>query len=113
MGDLEAVLAPFKQKIARLEELRKSIREHFAASKADESFELRGSRFLTLVGPTGMQRLVNCSNLFKLVGPKVFLKCASVSLKALEAAAGPAVVHAVVETHFTGPRTVKTFAKAA
>jgi hypothetical protein len=113
IGDLEAELAPWKQKTARLEALRKSLRDHYASEPADATFEVHGTRFLTLVGPRAAQRLVNCASLFKLIGQKRFLAICAVTLKALEEACKLDVVLACVETSDTGPRTMKTFAKAS
>jgi len=113
MGDLELELAPFKLKTARLEALRKSLRESFRKEIPSGSFEVHGARFLALVGPCGAQRLVNVAALFKLVGPKRFLAMAAVSLRALAEHATPEIELAVVETSDTGPRTVNVLAKAA
>lgn len=112
MGDLERELAPFKLKTARLEALRKSLRDSFRMQAPSGTFEVAGTRFLALVGPCGAQRLVNVAALFKLVGLKRFLAMAAVSLKALAENENTDVGLAVIETSDTGPRTVNVLAKA-
>jgi hypothetical protein len=113
MGDLERELAPFKLKTARLEALRRSLRDSFRKENPSGTFEVHGARFLALVGPCGAQRLVNVAALFKLVGPKRFLAMAAVSLRALSEHATPEIELAVIETSDTGPRGLSVLAKAA
>jgi hypothetical protein len=112
LGDLERELAPFKLKAARLEALRKSLRDSFRSQPSDGTFEVAGTRFLALVGPCSAQRLVNVTALFKLVGGMRFLKMAAVSLKALAENESTDVGLAVIETSDTGPRGLSVLAKA-
>lgn len=110
IGALEAELGPFKAKATRLEELKASVRKFYAGEPSQATFEVRGARFLTSVGPMGPQRFVKCSTLFKLVGPLAFLKLCTVTLKALESLGKPNVVLASIDTADDGPRTLKTYA---
>ena len=111
IGDLDAELAPFKQRIARLDMLRKAVRSHYEPCPADGAFTAEGMRYAILVGERGWNSTINNAQLLKLIGVKVFVSIASFTQKAIEAECDAGVLPAVVMQEQTGPRSLKILAK--
>jgi hypothetical protein len=108
LGALEKEMAPFAQKLARIEELRKALRVGCTA-KPTEPWSVEGAHFVALLGACANQRTVNFPKLVKTIGAAVFSKFATCSLKTLEENVAPATVAAVVTSDATGSRSLKTF----
>lgn len=113
LGSIEAELAPFAFKIARLDQLRKAIRGHFDAMPGDRSFEGFGQRFLVAIGQKAAVRTIDRTKLIKAIGPKAYAAFARTTLADLEANVGCAVVAEVVTAAYTGARSIKTFERGA
>src|ERR1017187_905792 len=80
LGDLEVWAAPLAAKLARLELLKKSVRQHFDASPAAESQMANGTRFVCLLGPRASEATVDVATLAKSIGSKAtfrIVKCRS------------------------------------
>lgn len=112
LGALEKEMAPHAQKLARIESLRKALREA-CTTPASEPWTVEGVRFIAMLGPRANERAIDLKKLVKAVGAAAFAKFAKCSLKDLEANVAPAVVAAVVSTGATGSRSLKTFERAA
>lgn len=113
LGDLEAEVAPWRAKFARVEVLRAALRAAFASADAGKSFRSEGERWAALIGPMGGVSVVDRLALLKLIGPKKFVAIAAVSLKAIEEAHGAGVVGAVVSVEPRGPRSLALVPAAA
>jgi hypothetical protein len=111
IGDLERELDPLKPKAARLDLLRKKIREAYADAPAESEHTLEGSRFAIVVGPRGNQTIIDIPKLLKSVGVKLFARLATVTLKALESECAPDVVETVCSVSRLGSRSLKVLAK--
>jgi hypothetical protein len=110
LGALEKEMAPFAQKLARIDALRKALRA--ACTVLDtEQWTVTGTRFIAVLGPRAQQRLVDVSRLVKEIGAVLYAKFATCTLKDLEERVAPDVVAAVVRTEATGSRSLKTFEK--
>lgn len=107
LGQLEAEISPFAMKIARVEALRKQIREAYALQPPEQSFTLSSRKFVVELGARSRESKVNVPKLAKLVGVKVLHKIASVTLKALESAVSQDVMNQVVSYAQTGTRSLK------
>lgn len=110
--EYEVLMAPFKLKMPRLEALRKTLRLACPAAP-DQSWTVVGKKFNVELGPQASWRSVDVPKLFKLIGAKLFVKLAKVTLGDLEDAVDPKVLEAVVSKAPTGPRTIKTYEKGA
>jgi hypothetical protein len=105
LGGLEIEVAPYKAKIKRADALRSAIRGEYSGTNPYESFAVTGEQFTALLGPCGMQSVVDNGKLFKLAGPKLFLEMASVSLKMITAFC-PTALGAVVTIEHAGLRSL-------
>lgn len=110
LGSLEkeygVLVAPFEGKMRRLELLRKMIRDLCPAPAAVRWVAV-GKRFDVELGPKANARKVDLFKLLKLVGVKLFLQVASVSLTALEEKVKPETIALVVTEDRTGTRSIK------
>jgi predicted secreted protein len=108
LGALEKEMAPYAQKLARIEQLRKSLRN--GCEKApDQEWKIEGARFIALLGPRANQSSIKFSEVVKAIGAKAYAAFATCTLKDLEANVTPVVMAAVLSSGRTGPRTLKTF----
>jgi hypothetical protein len=112
LGSLEKEMAPFAQKLARIEELRKALRAACPAP-ADIPWTCMGTKFVAMLGPQAMQRTISFGGVVKAIGAKAYAAFATCTLKALEENCEPAVVAAVVSSGATGPRSLKTYEKGS
>jgi hypothetical protein len=112
LGSLEKEMAPYAQKLARIECLRKVLRASCGAEPEDE-WMVSGERFVAVLGPRAMERKIDIVKLVKAVGAPAFARFASCTLKALEGSVAPAVVAEVTVSGRTGSRPIKTFEKGS
>lgn len=105
LGALDKELAPFAAKIKRVEALRKTVRAAFADSPADLPCVATGQKFVIELGPRGEETAIDYVKLWKLGGVKLMRQIATVTLKALEAAA-PAILAAITSKERTGHRSL-------
>ena len=108
LGALEKDMAPYAQKLARIDALRKALRAACPA-KAEETWTITGTRFIAILGPRALERSIDLAKLVKVLGAKVFAGFATCTLKTLEEKVSPAVVASVVTSDATGSRSLKTF----
>lgn len=113
LGALEKEFAPLRPKLARIELLRKSIRERYAASPAEKDFTAEGVRFMVAVGPRANESVINYPKLLKAIGAKLFCSIAKTTLKALEENVACGVRADVITIEAVGPRSLKTFERGA
>jgi hypothetical protein len=106
IGDLEKELAPHKPKAARLEKLRKQLRDRYDDKPADQPVTADGARYCIELGARAMQTVVNVPKLFKAMKLATFLKVATVTLKAITAECTPGVAGSVITEAQTGPRSL-------
>lgn len=110
LGALEKEMAPFAQKLARIDALRKALREAAKdQAAANMPWTVYGTHFLAILGPRAAERIINFPALIKRIGAGRFSRFAKCTLKDLEANVDPATVAAVVTTDATGSRSLKTF----
>ena len=108
LGQLESELAPLKNKIARAEMLRKTIRQAFEQEDAAKPFEAKGKRFTILLGPKAVQRSIDFKKLIKAIGLKKYAAIATCTLSALEQHHAECVPD-VVTSDNTGARSFRVF----
>jgi hypothetical protein len=106
IGDLEKELAPHKPKAARLEKLRKQLRDLYDDKPASTPYTADGARYCIELGARGMQTVVNIPKLFKSVKLADFLKLAYVTLKDITAQCSPGVAASVLTEKQTGHRSL-------
>lgn len=112
LGSLEKEMAQHAPKLARIEALRKALRVGCLA-KAKDQWTVEGKRFVAILGPCAIQRVIDIPALVKAIGAGIFAKFATCTLKDLEANVAAPVVVAVVSADNTGSRPLKTFEKPA
>jgi hypothetical protein len=112
LGALEKEMAPFAQKLARIELLKRTLRAACPALPGSP-WTVTGARFVALLGPCAMQRRINVADLVKYIGSAMFAKFATCTLADLERNVKPEVAAGVVMAGPTGPRPLKTFEKGA
>ncbi len=105
LGDLEREVQPYRIKIARAEALRAAVRASFRGC-SEPNVAAEGKRWRVLLGPAGNQSTVDVPALVKLIGPALFAKLATVTVKALQTHCPPDVLGAVVSTEPNGPRSL-------
>lgn len=110
LGALEKEMAPFAQKISRIEALRKALRAGCPAKDA-EPWTVDGAHFVAVLGPRALERKCDFAALVKAIGAKAFAAFATCTLGALETNVTPAIVASVVDSKATGFRPLKTFEK--
>lgn len=108
LGALEAEIAPFKQKIVRVDALRKAIRARFDASPPLSSCEAPGKAYTAILGPCATQRWINPALLIKAIGAKAYSAIATVTLAALERNVSAEIAAGVITSKATGGRTLIT-----
>jgi hypothetical protein len=106
LGDIEQECQPYRVKIARAEALRAAVRAAFADQAPDASPTADGERWRVLLGPAGNRSVVDIPALFKLIGPGMFSRIATVTVEALRKSVASDVQAAVVSTKPTGPRPI-------
>lgn len=118
-GRLEAKLAPYRADLKREEQLAKLLRGAAAEADPESPFLVKGERYEVTLGIAGMRTVIAAPRQIMLaIGQKLFLKCANVTLKALEENAHPLQVAKLTSREQTGPRAIsvrtkETLAKAA
>ncbi len=110
LGALVKEMAPYAQKLSRIETLKKALRSGCTV-KDSEEWTVEGARFVAVLGPRANERFVETARLVKTIGAVLYAKFATCTLKDLEANVAPAVVAAVVSSGATGSRSLKTFEK--
>lgn len=110
LGALIREMAPFAQKLSRIEALKKALREACTA-KPTEEWTITGKKFVAALGPKANERAINFTQLVKLIGAKAFLIFATCTLGKLEENVSPVIVAAVVSWGNIGSRSLKTFEK--
>ena len=111
LGDLEKELAPWQLKIARVEQLRKSIRASYEQAPANQCQTAEGTRFIAMLGARASVATVSIPKLVKTIGSKAALAIVSCSLKALAAHCG--IEGLVVTRANTGSRSLQIFEKGS
>lgn len=106
LGALEAELAPFKSKLARIETLRSAIRGVFVNSPPGECFLLAGFEYNATVGICGNETVIDNQALYKLAGPKLFVEMARVSQKTIKESCGETTLAAVTTILACGSRSL-------
>jgi hypothetical protein len=109
LGALEKKAAPWKAKLARIEELRKLLRASAADLAATATRTVLGEKYAALIGGCETVRTVNVAKLETLVTTGELTAVASVTLTALEASFAPEIVAQVVTSAPTGARPLKVF----
>jgi hypothetical protein len=112
LGALVKEMAPYAQKLSRIEDLKKALRAGCTA-KPTEEWTVAGKRFIAVLGACANARTVNLPSLVKLIGAKAFAMFAICTLGELEENVPPATVAAVVTSGATGSRSLKTFEKGS
>ena len=110
LGALEKEMAPFKQKLARIEALKESARAGCPVAPT-LPWTVEGERFIASLGACANQRVIDIPRLVKAIGAGVYAKFATCSLEALKKCVAPAIVAAVVSSKEIGSRSLKTFEK--
>lgn len=114
LGALELESYQWRLKAARLDVLRKALREAVPDKNPGLPFTITGKRFIAELGPRALVRTVNTKTLFSLVSQRCFLSLVSCTLKALETAdIVPAIRAQVIEEALTGSRSITLTEKAA
>ena len=109
IGALERELSPLKPKLARLEDLRRTLRAHHDSEPADAVCTVQGERYVVVLGERGWENSVNVLNLAKLITAKCALKLAKVTLTALDSSPFAQFRTQCVESEQTGARSIKVF----
>ena len=104
LGDLEKELAPFKPKIARVEAIRKALRDKYREEDSSKTFTLDGLRWQAVLGPCGNASEISVRALFKAIGVRKFLELATISIKAATAAVPAEILSACMSVSQTGSR---------
>jgi hypothetical protein len=112
LGRLEAELAPFKAKISRRDAIRKNLREAYSKADALQQFELKGEKFVAIIGPRGNERIINFKELAKKIGIKAYAAFATCTLKALGEHVPEDVASQVVSYEYSGPRDITLVPRA-
>jgi hypothetical protein len=111
LGALEKEMAPYAQKLSRIDLLRKQLRAACPVA-ADKEWTVEGARFAVVLGACADQRHIDIKHLVRLISAKSYAIFATCTLKALEENTSPGVVAAVVTSSASGPRSLKTFERA-
>ncbi len=112
LGALEKEMLPHAPKLARIDQLRKSLREACTVG-AGMPWTVYGERFFATLGPKASERKINFPALIRRIGAGRFSRFATCTLKLLEAHVDVATVAAVITVEATGARPLKTFEKTA
>lgn len=111
LGALEAELAPIKSKISRSEFLRDMLRKAFVDRDALEEFQVKGARYIVVLGARAQIRSVSSVKAAELLGDK-FPDVATVSIGAIEKAGLPfEILAACTSSHPIGPRSLRVFVR--
>jgi hypothetical protein len=110
LGALVKEMAPYAQKLARIEALKKALRAGCTA-KPEEQWTVEGSRFIAVLGQCGNARIIDVKLLVKKIGAVMYASFSACTLKDLEEHVAPAIVAAVVTDEPSGSRSLKTFEK--
>jgi hypothetical protein len=114
LGALEKKAAPWKAKLARIEELRKLLRASAADLAATATRTVAGEKYMALIGACETVRTVDVATLETLISTGELTSLCTVTLTALEAAKlAPEVVAQVVTAAPTGTRALKVFERNA
>ena len=106
-GRLDAQLSPLKSKIRRFEEIGKIIRSWHVDADPELSVTSVGSEYEVVLGPCGNQtHMADAASIYAALGRETFLRCANVTLKALEQHANPATIATLTRKERTGPRSI-------
>ncbi len=108
LGALEQLMAPHAQKLARIDMIRKTLREACPAAP-DAEWTVDGERFSTVLGMRANASVISFSGVVKAIGAAAYAKFATCTLKALEEHVAPGVRANVISSERSGPRTIKTF----
>jgi hypothetical protein len=111
LGALVKEMAPYAQKLSRIEALKKALRAGCTA-KATEQWTVEGAHFVAVLGPCANSRVIDVKLLVKKIGAVMFASFSGCTLKDLEEHVAPAIVAAVVTDEPAGSRSLKTFEKA-
>lgn len=105
LGDLLVSTAPHKANFARLEALKKTIRDWFVDDDPAESFVAHGDNYEATLGPKGNQTVIeDMQAVYDAMGHDAFLKTCAITIGNLEkelSAGRAAALTAIVQT---GPR---------
>lgn len=107
LGTIQKTLAPYRSLIEREKKLKEKVRAPYSEQDAAKTFEVRGTRYIALLGHRENERHVNYGKLWKLAGVSTMKRIATVTLKSLEPAVAPAVFLEVIEVKPTGTRSLK------
>ena len=100
LGDLLVATAPHKADFARLDALKKTIRDWFADDDPTESFVAHGDNYLATLGAKGNKTVIeDMQNVYDAMGHDAFLKACSVPIGSLGSLAASVTI--MVQT---GPR---------
>jgi hypothetical protein len=113
LGACDTVLAPLRSLIAREDALKRQLRTIYAADTTPGEIAVEGARFRCVLGPRGNQTGINLLALVKMIKPAAFARFATTTLEKLRKHVTPDVYLAVTLEAATGPRGLKTYAKAA
>lgn len=112
LGALEKEMAPHAQKLARIEQLRKTLRAECPVAN-DHPWTVNGQNFVAVLGPRALERSISTVALVRAIGAAAFARFATCTLKSLEASVAPAIAASVITSDHTGSRSLKTFEKGA
>lgn len=108
LGGLEAEIAPFKQKILRIDALRKLVRAHYEKAAPLSSFEAPGQKYTALVGPCANETWINPARLIQAIGERAYSAIATVTLGVLRKSVTPDIAAGVTTVKASGTRTLIT-----
>jgi hypothetical protein len=104
LGALDAELKPYKQKFARAEHLRSTIRALFINAPAMDEHVARGERFDVLAGACGFVSVVDRAGLAEEIGAAKYCAIAVPTLDAIKKNCGVLVLSNFVTQAQIGPR---------
>jgi hypothetical protein len=114
LGALDAQIAALGPKIRRAESLRKQVQGWADADfPADQNVVFEGASFLAEASAKGNRReIADMEGVFKRLGRSKFFEVCQVALKRLDELLTAAEAAAVLKESRSGPRSVKTLARA-
>lgn len=106
-GALEKELNPFKAKLRRLDELRKTIRGWYDDADPSKVFSAYGDTYRATVGECGNETIIlDMDSIFEAAGKARFLAVCKVSLTTLKEIVDPALVTVSTAQRQSGPRSL-------
>jgi len=114
LGTLDAELARLKPKIDRAKWLREVIAGWYADEKPESAMVANGDKYQAIVSQMGNKRsVISIKEVKRRLGETEFMQHCSIGLGVLDEILTVEELPQFIKTERTGPRSVKTVAKAA